>query len=556
MEQDDSEDQADQVFVPKDEHCAMWHSAPNSGCHASFGDEGTTASVSCYGHLVQMSRYLGAGKSGMFSMNQRSSEEPYKICERAKELHSLSTRKGDILTFALGLSPKFCPNQPPQVKWVNRRWPRYEYDTQLPNVKACIQWIVHKGVVLQQLFLENSGDHPVDFQFVLPRDICIHDLNDLHPDYQHRSFNEKEGFLSVPGPNGYGLVYVRDMGMPRRDLKFKGNASSSEDDSVTMPPAPIRTQPSKFRLARTLNRDLALENTLKATGSARRDPKIVKMTDEHIKNSSFVAALISPFVGGRAFKVQNDGDPWHELALEGKHQGSHGMVHGTLEIVVAYKLIYLQGGDISWKNFLVPANEVNVSRILREEKEQLWEGAELPSVCSLGLSLGGVMDSVTSVSSCTFEGHDEISNVKLKGKDESSDHIDARAQPNTTVDTGIKVKLSPRKADYSGNTLDGAQRQSSSGPAGSSLPSGTPTQESSYRSHIEYVAWKHLEYILSVCAIPVPHTTSLGDHSKQEPGLPCASPPASWEEEVKHGDTPVALTCGDMSGHLICTSAS
>lgn len=510
----------------------MWHSSPNSECHASFGDEGTTASVSCYGHLIQMSRYLGVGKSGMFSMNQRSSEEPYKICERAKELHSLSTRKGDILTFALGLSPKFCPNQPPQVKWVNRRWPRYEYDTQLPNVKACVQWIVHKGAVLQQLLLENSGDHPVDFQFVLPRDICIYDLNDLHPDYQHRSLNEEEGFLSVPGPNGYGLIYAREMGLQRREFTSKGNVSSSEDDSVTMPQAPIWPHPTKPRLART------------------------SKTDFHIKNSSSVAALINPFVNGRAFKVQNDGDPWQELTLEGKHQGSHGMVHGTLEIIVAYKLMFLQRGNIDWKNFLVPANEANVSRILREETKRLWEGTEISSVCSLGLSLGGVMDSVISLSKCTFEGHDKISNVKLKGKDTSSNHIDARVEPNATVDTGIKRNLSPRKADSSGNTLDEAQRQSSSGPSGSSLPSGTPTQESSHRSHIEYVAWRHLEYILSVCAIPVPYTTSLGDHSKQEPGLPCASPPASWEEEVEIDDTPVALTCGDMSGHLVCTSAS
>lgn len=510
----------------------MWHSSPNSECHASFGDEGTTASVSCYGHLIQMSRYLGVGKSGMFSMNQRSSEEPYMICERAKELHSLSTRKGDILTFALGLSPKFCPNKPPQVKWVNRRWPRYEYDTQLPNVKACIQWMVHKGVVLQQFFLENSGDHSVDFQFVLPRDICIYDLNDLHPDYRHRSFNEEEGFLSVPGPNGYGLIYVRDMGLPSRESTFNGNVSNSEDDSVTKPQAPIWPHATIPRAARTLRKNF------------------------HIRNSPSVAALVNPFVNGRAFKVQDDGDLWHELTLEGKHRGSHGMAHGTLEIVVAYKLMFFQRGDIDWKNFLVPADEANVSRILREETKRLREGAEIPSVCSLGLSLSGVMDSVTSFSKCTFEGHDEISNVKLKGKDTSSDHIDARVEPNTTGDTGIKRKLSPRKTDYSGNIPDGAQRQSSSEPAGTSPPSRIPTQESSHRSHIEYVAWRHLEYILSVCAIPVSYTTILGDHSKQESGLSCASPPASWEEEVKDDDTPVALTCGDMSGHLIRTSAS
>ena len=65
------------IFSPKEEHCGMWHSSPNKERHASFGDEGTTASTACYGDLSQMSRFLGAGHSGVFTIDQSSTSEPY-----------------------------------------------------------------------------------------------------------------------------------------------------------------------------------------------------------------------------------------------------------------------------------------------------------------------------------------------------------------------------------------------------------------------------------------------------------------------------------------------
>lgn len=64
------------VFVPKIENCGMWYSSPNKERHASFGDGGTTASTTCYGDLIQMSRFLGAGQSGVFSIDQSSMSEP------------------------------------------------------------------------------------------------------------------------------------------------------------------------------------------------------------------------------------------------------------------------------------------------------------------------------------------------------------------------------------------------------------------------------------------------------------------------------------------------
>jgi len=58
------------IFVPEDEDCGIWEKSPNKARSASFGDGGTTASVSCFGDLIQMSQYLGVGNSGVFTIDQ------------------------------------------------------------------------------------------------------------------------------------------------------------------------------------------------------------------------------------------------------------------------------------------------------------------------------------------------------------------------------------------------------------------------------------------------------------------------------------------------------
>lgn len=67
---------AQRIFVPDDKYCGIWHGSPNKERHASFGDDGTTAIASCLGDLIQMSQYLGVGQSGVFTLDQTSTDEP------------------------------------------------------------------------------------------------------------------------------------------------------------------------------------------------------------------------------------------------------------------------------------------------------------------------------------------------------------------------------------------------------------------------------------------------------------------------------------------------
>lgn len=114
-----------QIFEPKDQHCGIWEDAPNRECHASIGDQGTTASVSCYGNLIQMSQFLGAGQSGVFSTDHKLTEEPYYILSRADDLDVLGSGL-DRLSFGVSLPDRYRPSHAPKVRWVNWRWPRYE----------------------------------------------------------------------------------------------------------------------------------------------------------------------------------------------------------------------------------------------------------------------------------------------------------------------------------------------------------------------------------------------------------------------------------------------
>ncbi|KUI56408.1 hypothetical protein VP1G_03700 [Cytospora mali] len=206
------------IFRPKDEHCGIWHSPPNKACHASFGDQGTTASVSCCGTLVQMSQYLGVGHSGVFSLDQESTDEPYCTNARAERLNNLSAdiHTGDY-TLGLLLSEDLSPNEPLEVKWVNWRWSRYEYETSHPGVRAFIQWIVHNNIVLQQLLLENTSDRSVEVVSTLDLGMKTRDL-----DYPDREFlfnkNSTRGYTHISGPQGYGHVCVHPF--------LDGNSSS------------------------------------------------------------------------------------------------------------------------------------------------------------------------------------------------------------------------------------------------------------------------------------------------------------------------------------------
>ncbi|KAF2469785.1 uncharacterized protein BDR25DRAFT_227832, partial [Lindgomyces ingoldianus] len=175
-------------FEPTLENCSTWNEPPNPETWASFGDHGVTASVNTYGDMIQFGRYLGAGRSGMFSADHSTTAEPYCVLARARHLQSLCRDKE-------------------RRDYVHDTWPRYEYKTK--KVKVSIQWMVREEIVLQQYIVTNLEAKEIDIPFEFADDMRIRDLEYLDSSYKFNEENmELEDYEKSDGPNHFGWTLV------------------------------------------------------------------------------------------------------------------------------------------------------------------------------------------------------------------------------------------------------------------------------------------------------------------------------------------------------------
>ncbi|ROW14042.1 hypothetical protein VPNG_04041 [Cytospora leucostoma] len=154
----------------------------------------------------------------------------------------------------------------------------------------------------------------------------------------------------------------------------------------------------------------------------------------------------------------------------------------SLKVTMAYKMVVLQGPKNDWKDLVITAAKMKLDFFLRSE--------ETPS-CFHPLST-------------ILKNHE------------------------------TEVQTSPE-----GPAERATQRIAA--------PQGVPTKTSAKRpwEHIEFMAWRHLEHILSVCVIPMTATL---------PTVGKSNPPSDTQDNTP--PVACAITCGDLAGHRICTSAS
>lgn len=149
-------------------------------------------------------------------------------------------------------------------------------------------------------------------------------------------------------------------------------------------------------------------------------------------------------------------------------------------------MIFAPASKGDWKDFLVPAAYTNIGKLINEEPRPNLSLTKLPS---------------------WINRRERQDNVENNNKLGSSD----------------QEPLADSRKDESDSPVDNEHSMPTD-------PSGIP-ENSSPANHIEYIAHRNLEHILSVCSIPL------------EPVGPNRA-------------VPVALTCGDMSFHRITASSS
>ncbi|KAH8777643.1 hypothetical protein F5883DRAFT_236440 [Diaporthe sp. PMI_573] len=212
------------LLAVNDEHCGKWSEEWGIGYshHASFGANGTTASISQYGDVMQITQYLGKGSSGMFCMDHTEVSDPYYVVSRAQELQSLSL-SSSYGAHTFGMLMDCRPTEGiPSVKWLNWKWPRYEWET--GDMHIVFQYMVHEGVVLQQLLFQNRGNEPKRLgRFFLASDLEIREL-----DYLRRRSEPGCNFLvrNVPGPHGYGRVTIKSL---QAENSQQGNPGENQE---------------------------------------------------------------------------------------------------------------------------------------------------------------------------------------------------------------------------------------------------------------------------------------------------------------------------------------
>lgn len=118
--------------------------------YSSLGEKGTTASVNAYGSILQISRYLGVGTSGIYCADP-CINEPWYLRERMQQLLELSTDPDG--GFGLCLDPDLVSSKP-RLQFLHNRWPRYTHN--IGDLSVSIQYYANRGTIIQQYLFNRT----------------------------------------------------------------------------------------------------------------------------------------------------------------------------------------------------------------------------------------------------------------------------------------------------------------------------------------------------------------------------------------------------------------
>ncbi|CAI7654599.1 unnamed protein product [Penicillium bialowiezense] len=320
---------SNQIYDPGKDELHIYRERKQQGyddmVYLSFGDSGTTATITEWGQIVQISQYLGYGRSGIVSMESSQTAEPYMLNSRKTALvRQLREMKG------FG-SEIWYPDydSSPVVSWVQNKWPRIVFESN--RSKLVLQYAVKNGVVIQETFLENTSGEEMDVSLSAEFDILTRELDFLDKDnkpnegglFEGESIVERmscmmEGdYANGHGPGGYGFIQIHET----RNLQEQ--PGEVENDSSEADSTPGKT-------------------------------KIPPYPDA-------VAAVWGFFINGQAWtKAKFD--------RETKHQLKHGE---KFHIITAYKLVLVPAKDPgpNWRRLTISAADADIHGFLQDSEQ-------------------------------------------------------------------------------------------------------------------------------------------------------------------------------------------
>ncbi|KAF5625061.1 Mg2+ transporter like zinc transport [Fusarium sp. NRRL 52700] len=119
---------------------------PQRTCTYSFGDNGTTATVSPSGRLLRMSKYFPGHKTG-YCVDHESVPQPYVVVDRITAFLESINEPDHNIGFYPHSNWLDSSDESASVTFINDRWPVFNLDGN--NVKVEIQYYVSDGAVYQ-----------------------------------------------------------------------------------------------------------------------------------------------------------------------------------------------------------------------------------------------------------------------------------------------------------------------------------------------------------------------------------------------------------------------
>ncbi|KAF7531823.1 hypothetical protein G7054_g8512 [Neopestalotiopsis clavispora] len=425
---------------------SRWKDASNRECYSSFGDGGTTATVNASGDIMQLSKYIGHGHSGMFSADHQCVAEPYLVIKRTADLQNLIGQSSyDKKTTYGAHFPGLRSLFGPELAFVHNRWPRFDdvldHDWQniaerelldiqdLDNLRTHLRsesscssklstsWVVIDGIVFQHCVVKNNSSNlTLDFDIQFEENMLIRDLDHLDPGYSsNKEINDN--YFTFLGPQQQSWVRLHQFQQTQggQNQKRRSNEEVTTGSVAVVVSVLIDNQLQSW--SRT------------ATNTAPDNETFPRQSDTQNNDSG-------------AETLRDDGRP-----EERKNRWSHTLApKKKVEITFAYQMYYTRDSQHEMRNSFG-----HVDKSLIEKARNILGGDHDPGMFNL-----------------------------------------ASLFPITNED----VEILPENQSNHPNNLDGWSASRLEDPSGE-ISSMSPL------NHLVYFTGRNLEHILSVCAIPI-----------------------------------------------------
>ncbi|PSN70710.1 hypothetical protein BS50DRAFT_673479 [Corynespora cassiicola Philippines] len=180
--------------------------ARNARTYFSFGEEGVTASVNSKGDLIQVTRFLGTGRSGLFSVDSWATDEPFFVVDRMEQLVNYVSI-GPYLEDSIDAFRDLVASNI-SSGFIRDRWPHFTAETEKLALESSF-FVHNNGVYIQDTYTSNGDTFQMPWDLKFDSDISIRELDFLNTSHKFNeaTVHDKE-YKTYVGPDNDLIIFA------------------------------------------------------------------------------------------------------------------------------------------------------------------------------------------------------------------------------------------------------------------------------------------------------------------------------------------------------------